>query len=272
MRVLKVSLVVLLGLAGVVYGVSATRATANEPAAATTVPAAPAAATPAPTAPATSSVVSITPPAATASAPAADAQFPDAFTERALGKADAPVTLIEYSALTCPHCAHFHKDVLPQIKANYIDTGKVRMIFREFAFNQVGIRAAMIARCLPADKYYDFTQALFDTQTTWAEAADSDTLIQQMAGFSGMSFDQYGACVGNQRLLNHILQMRVDATNNFEINSTPTILIQGSLERIVGAQPYATFAEAIDRQLARVGVAAPAPATPPAPAAAHPAH
>lgn len=256
MRVLKVSLVVLLGLAGVVYGVSATRATANEPAAATTVPAAPAAATP----------------AATASAPAADAQFLDAFTERTLGKADAPVTLIEYSALTCSHCAHFHKEVLPQIKANYIDTGKVRIIFREFAFNQVGIRAAMIARCLPADKYYDFVQALFDTQVTWAGAANSDALVQQMAGFSGLSADRYAACIANQRLLNHILQMRVDASNNFEINSTPTILIQGSLERIVGAQPYATFADAIDRQLARVGVAAPAPTPAPAPAAAHPAH
>ena len=236
MRILMASLVVVLGLAGVA------------PAGATS-PAAPPAGAP-----------------TVAAAQQPVAQFPDVFTERSLGKSDAPITLIEYSALTCPHCADFHKAVLPRLKADYIDTGKVRLIFREFPFSQVGIRAAMAARCLPPEKYYDFVQALFDTQKTWADAPNGDQLVQQMAGFAGLSLEQYTACVGNERILNHVLQMRVDATNNFEINSTPTILIQGALERIVGAQPYATFTEMIDRQLTRLGVAVPAHAPETAPA------
>ncbi len=238
MRISLTSLVVALGLAGGAYAGSTSPAV---PAGAPTV-------------------------AAAAAAEQPIAQFPDVFAERSLGKPDAPVTLIEYSALTCPHCAHFHKEVLPRLKADYIDTGKVRLIFREFPFSQVGIRAAMAARCLAPDKYYDFVQALFDTQKTWADAPNGDQLVQQMAGFAGLSFDQYTACVGNERILNHVLQMRVDATNNFEINSTPTLLIQGALERIVGAQPYATFTEMIDRQLTRLGVAVPAHAPEVAPA------
>lgn len=240
MRILMASLVVVLGLAGMA------------PAGATS-PAAPPAGAPT----AAAAAVAAEPPIA---------QFPDVFTERSLGKPDAPVTLIEYSALTCSHCAHFHKEVLPRLKADYIDTGKVRLVFREFPFSQVGIRAAMAARCLPPEKYYDFVQALFDTQKTWADAPNGDQMVQQMAGFAGLSFDQYTACVGNERILNHVLQMRVDATNNFEINSTPTILIHGVLERIVGAQPYATFAGMIDRQLTRLGVAVPVHTPPAAPA------
>lgn len=233
MRILTASVVAVLGLAGLAYTLLPAPAVATEAAP----PAAPAS-------------------ASTTAAPAADEQFPDAFKDRVLGSETAPVTLIEYSALTCPHCADFHKDVLPRIKAEYIDTGKVRMIFREFPFSKQGIRAAMVSRCLPADKFFAFTQALFDTQTTWSDETTGDPVLQQMAGFSGLSSDQFAACVGNERLLQHLLQGRVEATNTLEISSTPTLIIQGALERVVGAQPYETFKAAIDRQLARVAPAA----------------
>ena len=101
--------------------------------------------------------------AATAT-PAGQAPVSAAFSERALGKPDAPVTLIEYAALTCPHCAHLHLTVLPRIKQNYIDKGLVRIVFNDFPFDEIGLKAAMVARCLPPEQYYDFVQTLFGSQ------------------------------------------------------------------------------------------------------------
>lgn len=187
---------------------------------------------------------------ATAAAPAA--KFAHATAERVLGKADAPVTLIEYAALTCSHCAEFHTMVLPELKKNYIDTGKVKLVFRDFPFNETGMKAAMAARCLPEARYFDFVGTLFTTQNNWLNAA-GETLLKQMAGFAGLPEAEYNACLADKALQDHLLNVRVNATNNDGVNSTPTILIEGTFERIVGAQDYKTYAEAIDRQLAKLG-------------------
>jgi protein-disulfide isomerase len=180
------------------------------------------------------------------------AKFAHATLERVLGKADAPVTLIEYAALTCSHCAEFHTMVLPELKKNYIDTGKVRLVFRDFPFNETGMKAAMAARCLPEARYFDFVGTLFTTQNNWLNAS-GETLLKQMAGFAGLPEADYNACVNDKALQDYLLNVRVEATNNDGVNSTPTILIEGTFERIVGAQDYKTYAEAIDRQLAKLG-------------------
>ena len=92
----------------------------------------------------------------------------EAVAEMSMGDPNAPVTLVEYAMFTCPHCAAFAKDVFPKIKANYIDTGKVRLVFREVYFNKPALWAAMIARCAPADRYFGIADALFATQQSWA--------------------------------------------------------------------------------------------------------
>ena len=88
--------------------------------------------------------------------------------EMTMGEPDAPVTLVEYAMFTCPHCAAFNQDVFPRLKEEYIDTGKVRLVFREVYFNKPSLWAAMIARCAPADRYFGIADVLFETQATWA--------------------------------------------------------------------------------------------------------
>lgn len=184
--------------------------------------------------------------------PEVSAMISGAMTERSMGDAKAPVTIIEYSALTCSHCADFHAKVLPELKKNYIDTGKLRIVFREFPFNELGMAAAMASRCLKPEAYFDYVGAVFASQDKWL-APGGSPLIRQMAGFAGLSDEMFKACVSNKALGDHLLQQRVDATTNLKISSTPTFLIEGTLERIVGTQDYAEYAAMIDRQLARVG-------------------
>lgn len=244
-------------------GAGALAVTAYSPASEAAAPAAAVAGTAAEAAPATP-------------APQAEAQgeFAHAFTERSFGKPDAPVTLVEYAALTCPHCAHVHAQVMPQLKRTYIDTGLVRVVFRDFPFNEIGLKAAMAARCAPESNYYDFLQALFAAQDKWSNPSVGDTLLKQMSGFAGLSPEQYDRCTKNSELSDMLLKVRVAATNDMQITSTPTILVEGTLERVVGAQDYSEYQKVIDRQLVKLGLPVPeqvpapdaAPATP-APAA-----
>lgn len=257
MRIVQVLalLVALLGV-GAVVAVAAGPVTSETPAAAASAPASPAADTAAPA----------------ATTPAEQAQASVAFSERAFGKPDAPVTLVEYAALTCPHCAHLHLTVMPRIKQNYIDKGLVRIVFNDFPFDEIGLKAAMVSRCLPAEQYYDFLQTLFASQTQWANPSVGDTVLKQMAGFVGMTPEKYDACVKNSELSDTLLKIRVQATNDFQISSTPTMLVQGTLERVVGAQDYEEYRKVIDAQLTKLGITPPvqepAPAAPaPAPAA-----
>jgi protein-disulfide isomerase len=194
--------------------------------------------------------------------------FAHAMTERSIGKADAPVVIDEYFALTCPHCAHFHQKIMPEVKRDYIDTGKVRIVFHDFIFNEVGLKAAMVARCVSPTAYYELVNTLFQMQDSWTKPG-SENVLKQVAGFAGLAPAQYDACVSSKPLQDWLLQARADATNIYEISSTPTFIFRGALERVVGAQTYEEFKVAVDRQLARVTdklVAPQAPAqTTPAP-------
>jgi len=241
----------LLVLLAALAGVGATAYFASTPDSVAAAPAAPVAST------------------ATAAAPAATPADP--FSERTFGKADAPVTLVEYAALTCVHCAHFHTNVMPLLKQTYLDKGLVRIVFVDFPFNEIGLKAAMATRCAPEQNYYDFLQALFLAQDKWSNPSVGDTLLKQMAGFAGLSTEQYDACVKNSALSDHLLKLRVEATNSVQVSATPTVLVQGTLERVVGAQEFSEYAKVIDRQLARLGITPPAhPQTPAAPAAPAP--
>lgn len=181
-----------------------------------------------------------------AQAPAAPAAM---FEERILGRPDAPVTIYEFASMTCPHCAAFHNDILPQIKSAYIDTGKVKLVMREFPLDRAALAGAMVARCLPAERFYPFIDVLFKTQRQWATAQDPARGLQQNARLAGLNEADFQACVTNSQLADWILQRRLDASNQFKVESTPTFVFNDGKERIVGAMPFEDFKKVIDRLL-----------------------
>src|SRR5438128_6933423 len=123
----------------------------------------------------------------------ADAQTVLALTkdDRVLGNPDAPITIVEYASLTCPHCAHFANDVLPDIKKKWIDTGKAKLVLRDFPLDEPALRAAMIARCAPPDRYYAFADTFFAAQEKWVTARDYRDSLARLAKLGGMSKDEF---------------------------------------------------------------------------------
>ena len=169
--------------------------------------------------------------------------------DMAMGAADAPVTIIEYSSMTCPHCAAFHGETLPQIKANYIDAGKARLVFRDFPFDRPALLAAALARCAGEERYFGFLDVLFRTQKSWARAANPEEALGRIARLGGLKKDEIDACLADQALLDSIMQSRLQGSQEFEIKSTPTFIING--EKVVGAQPYEYFEEILERMLSQ---------------------
>ncbi|MDP9196048.1 MAG: DsbA family protein [Pseudomonadota bacterium] len=168
--------------------------------------------------------------------------------DRVLGNPDAPVTIIEYASLTCSHCAAFHRDVLPRLKNEYIATGKVRFVFRDFPFDQYALNAAILARCADQTRYFGLLDLLFRNQEKWAMADDPLKALQQLGALAGVSPQQYDQCLSDKALEKQIAQMRLDAETGLKVDSTPTLFIQGT-ERISGTRPYETYTAAIDRAL-----------------------
>jgi protein-disulfide isomerase len=151
---------------------------------------------------------------------------PGPLSDQVLGAAEAPVTVIEYASMTCPHCAHFSETTFPEFKKRYIDTGKVRFIFREFPLDPLAAAGSMLARCAGDGKYFPMVETLFHEQKTWAVQKPLPPLlaIAKQAGFTQQSFEQ---CLANQKLLEDIEKTREIASNKFGVNSTPTFFING---------------------------------------------
>lgn len=147
-----------------------------------------------------------------------------------LGKADAPVTIIEYASLTCPHCASFHADVLPAIKKEFIDTGKAKLIFRDFPLDQVAFAGAILARCAGPEKYFTYLDVLFAQQRQWASAKDPMAALKQIARLGGMPAEQFDKCLADKPLGDYILAQRLEGNQKFNVNSTPTLIIDGKTE------------------------------------------
>ena len=145
-----------------------------------------------------------------------------------LGKADAPVTIVEYASMTCPHCAAFHKSTYPALKSKYIDTGKVRFIFREFPLDEVAVAASMLARCAGGEKTLVLIDVLFGSQDKWAVRDPLPALLQiaKQAGFTQKSFEE---CLANQKLYNDILAMRERGSKDYKVESTPTLFVNGKM-------------------------------------------
>ena len=147
--------------------------------------------------------------------------------DRVLGKEDAPVTIVEYASMTCPHCKNFHENALKQIKEKYIETGKAKLIFREFPLDNRAMAAAMLARCAPEDKYFPMLDILFAQQNDWGRSKDPRPIlfnISKMAGFSKESFE---ACIANGEIFNGVKAVRARGGEKFDVNATPTLFIGG---------------------------------------------
>jgi len=164
-----------------------------------------------------------------------------------LGKQSAPVTIVEYASKTCPHCANFHNNVLPTIKTEYIDTGKVRLVYRDFPLDQLALRAAMMARCAGKDRYFGFVSALFSTQNKWARDTDPIAALARIGLLGGMSQAEFDACMKNQEVADTVLNLRLEGDKTYHVSSTPTIIIGG--EKYDGGLNVAQMRIVIDRQL-----------------------
>jgi protein-disulfide isomerase len=185
----------------------------------------------------------------------------EAQTERALGKKDAPVLMEEYASLTCPHCADFTADVLPQIEKRYIETGKVRYVFHSFPIDGVALKASVLARCMPADQYYPFINVLYKNLKQWALSPSPEQTLIQYAKLGGLPDDKAKACLDDTKMLDTIVEEREEAQKKYDINSTPTFIFNGGKEKLVGALKLDDYTAVIERLLVPPASApAPAPA------------
>lgn len=167
-----------------------------------------------------------------------------ALADRVMGDADAPVTIIEYASLTCPHCAAFHGGALKDLKTRYIDTGKAKLIYRDFPLDQSALMASLMARCSGEDRYFGFIDILFRSQSNWSRSRDPKRSLMQIGRLGGMGADELEACFANEELQDGILTMRQEGTQVFNVQSTPSFVINGELHS--GNMPIEELAKIID--------------------------
>ena len=170
--------------------------------------------------------------------------------DRVLGDSDAPVTIIEYSSLTCPHCAEFHQDTLPQIKETWIAEGKAKLVYRHFPLDSLSLRAAAVANCIEGERHFSFLDILFKSQRRWAKASDPIKAIGQMARLAGLSKDKFETCVNDQAEMDRILARRQDGAQTYGVQSTPTLIING--QKVEGARSFKYLSTLIEN--AAVGI------------------
>ena len=165
-----------------------------------------------------------------------------------LGPADAKVSVIEYASMTCSHCAHFHETTWPELKAKYIDTGKIRFTLREFPLDPLAMAGFMLARCNGNDKYYPMTDLLFSQQKNWAfvdKPVDALSTLVKQAGFTQESFE---ACLKRQDIYDAITQVK-DGGSKAGVDATPTFFVNG--QKVSGAVSIAEFDKVLEPLLAK---------------------
>jgi protein-disulfide isomerase len=153
-----------------------------------------------------------------------------------LGKPDAPVTIVEYASFTCPHCAQLAVSTMPTVKKELIDTGKARLVYRDFPLDRLALTASLVARCAPRERYFGFVDVLFAGQANWARATDPIRALGQIAQQGGIAPDRFDACIKDETVTQKVVQQRLDGEQKFGIKSTPTLLINGA--RYSGALTY----------------------------------
>lgn len=168
------------------------------------------------------------------------------------GDEDAPITFYEFSSLGCTHCSDFHLDVLPKLKKDFIDQGKVKLIFADFPIDKKSMQAAMLARCFPKEKYFDFLKLLFEKQLTWGLSFKSEKLLADYAKSKGMSKEEAVACMSNDKAAAEIMYVRQQAMEKLHIQATPSFLLRSknANELITGVPNYSILVEKLNKMLA----------------------
>jgi protein-disulfide isomerase len=183
----------------------------------------------------------------TPTTPSPTAQLPPMsvmLSEKTIGSATAPVTMIEYSSLGCSHCADFNSTTLAQLKSTYIDTGRVRFVYRDYPLDiTAALAASMVARC-SGDNYFATLDALFKAQTSWAYASDYTAGIKNVVAGLGIPSNVVDTCLASAELRSGVLAMKEAGRQTYAIAGTPTFIINGQI--VPGAYPYAYFASIID--------------------------
>ncbi|WP_425088381.1 DsbA family protein [Stappia sp.] len=169
-------------------------------------------------------------PAFAQSVDAAKLLEPGVLPDKVLGDENAPVAVVEYASMTCGHCANFHKEGYRHLKSEYIETGKVRFVFREFPLDPVAAAAFMLARCAPEEKYFDVVDLMFEEQRSWAFTQNPYESLLKFARQIGFTQESFETCLKDQALLDGIYAAR-DRGKEFGVNSTPTFFFNGEMER-----------------------------------------
>lgn len=167
--------------------------------------------------------------------------------DRVLGKANAPVTIYEYASLTCSHCATFATTVLPELEKQAIETGKAKIIFRDFPLDGTALKASALARCLPAEQYYPFLKLLFKQQTTWMSDKDPTKALLRLSSLAGLAPATAEACMSDTKILDAIASARMAAAEKYKIQSTPTFVFNDGIDIIAGSQSVEIFMQKIEK-------------------------
>ena len=161
-----------------------------------------------------------------------------------LGNKDAKITVIEYASMTCIHCANFHKQVYPKIKKNYIDTNKIKFIFRDFPLDKQALFGSVLAKCAPKDKYFDFVKLILTNQKKWISNDDAFmNKLQHIGKLAGLNENKINSCFKDEKLVDNIIKTRSIGEKKYNINSTPTLIIN---ERKYSAMSYENFEKIIE--------------------------
>ena len=162
-----------------------------------------------------------------------------------LGNPMAPVVMVEYASLSCPHCADFHEKVVDPLLPTYIESGKVKYIFRDFPLNAPALEAAKIAHCAGKDKFFSFIKVLFQSQSNWVIIGHKE--IMKIAALGGIDDAAYQKCIADKEIENNILKVQKEASEVLEVDSTPTIFINGTVYK--GKHTFEDVSEFIDKLL-----------------------
>ncbi|MGQ0585066.1 MAG: DsbA family protein [Reyranella sp.] len=167
--------------------------------------------------------------------------------ERVLGNPDAPVALIEYASLTCDHCKRFHVEILPRLKETYIDTGKVKLVYRHFPFDQVAMTAAILTECVPRLRFFGLIEVLNRSHDGWAHSQDPKAGLAQIGLLAGVSRAAFEACLADDKLSTAIAEEFRTGQLEYKVNSTPTFIIGDTVLR--GVRSYDEMAKVIDKAI-----------------------
>ena len=159
--------------------------------------------------------------------------------DRVLGKSDAPITIVEYASLSCSHCARFATDVLPKLREKWIDVGKARLILRDFPLDEPALRAEMVARCAPPERFYPLVETLFATQDKWVVAKDWRVALERLTRLAGIGKKEFDACIDDKAIEDQVAQSRLTAAQQLGVDSTPTFFVNG--KKFDGAPTFEAF-------------------------------